>query len=317
MSYIDSVFVKTCEEIISHGFSDEGFKVRPKWKDGTPAHTKYILHNVTTYDLQKGIPVMTLRKQNVRAAIDEILWIYQKKSSKLEDLNSHVWDSWNVGDGTIGKAYGYQVGKKYAHHKLPTFSGPIEIDFDGIRMKYPSFDVEVKDDDTVWVCLDQIDAVRYDLRNNPASRSIMTNLYCFDDLSDMGLHPCAYSMTFNVTEKDGVRYLNGMLNQRSQDMLVANNWNVIQYSALLMMLAKDAGMVPGTFVHVIANAHIYDRHIPIVKELISKYHENKFHPNPTIRINPDVTDFYQYNSADFLVTDYEYEDFNHKIEVAI
>lgn len=316
MSFADLAFVTTCNKILDEGVSDQTMDVRPHWADGTPAHTISYNYIMNRYDLSKGLPIMTLRKQNVRAAIDEILWIYQKKSSKLADLNSHVWDSWNVGDGTIGKAYGYQVGKKYAHHKPPTFSGPIEIDFTGVRRKYPSFDVKVKDG-TAWVYYDQIDAVRYDLRNNPASRSIMTNLYCFDDLSDMGLRPCAYSMTFNVTEKDGVKYLNGMLNQRSQDMLVANNWNVIQYSALIMMLAKDAGMVPGTFVHVIANAHIYDRHIPIVKELISKYYGNKFHPNPITWMDPDKTNFYEFTPDSFTIEHYEYEPFNHKIEVAI
>ena len=330
MSYADALFARNCMNIIYNGISDEGFNVRPKWEDGVPAHTKKILYAVDRYDLAKdSIPVMTMRRTAFKSCIDEVLWIYQKKSSKLEDLHSHIWDSWDVGDGTIGKAYGYQIGKKSQY----------------------------KDSDGSIVMRDQIDQVIWDLKNNPASRSILTNTYCHEDLNEMGLRPCAYMMTFNVTKDpdDGSFVLNGMLNQRSQDTLTANNWNTVQYAVLLQMLAQVCNMKPGKFVHVIADMHIYDRHIPIVKTMIEKYAEmvvnsdERFksmidsydtreynrteliiressmnpkyydlpHPNPKFWINPDIHNFYDFTVNDFKLIDYEYEPFDYKIPVAI
>ena len=330
MSYADALFAKNCMDIIYNGISDEGFNVRPKWEDGVPAHTKKILYAVDRYDLAKdSIPVMTMRRTAFKSCIDEILWIYQKKSNKISELNSHIWDSWDVGAGTIGKAYGYQIGKKSQY----------------------------KDSDGSIVMRDQIDQVIWDLKNNPASRSILTNTYCHEDLNEMGLRPCAYMMTFNVTKDpdDGSFVLNGMLNQRSQDTLTANNWNTVQYAVLLQMLAQVCNMKPGKFVHVIADMHIYDRHIPIVKSMIEKYAEMvvnsderfksmidsydtreynrteliirescmnpKFydlpHPNPKFWINPDIHNFYDFTVNDFKLIDYEYEPFDYKIPVAI
>lgn len=330
MSYADALFAKNCMDIIYNGISDEGFNVRPKWEDGVPAHTKKILYAVDRYDLAKdSIPVMTMRRTAFKSCIDEILWIYQKKSNKISELNSHIWDSWDVGDGTIGKAYGYQIGKKSQY----------------------------KDSDGSIVMRDQIDQVIWDLKNNPASRSILTNTYCHEDLNEMGLRPCAYMMTFNVTKDpdDGSFVLNGMLNQRSQDTLTANNWNTVQYAVLLQMLAQVCNMKPGKFVHVIADMHIYDRHIPIVKTMIEKYAEivvnsderfksmidsydtreynrteliirescmnPKFydlpHPNPKFWINPDIHNFYDFTVNDFKLIDYKYEPFDYKIPVAI
>ena len=330
MSYADALFAKNCMDIIYNGISDEGFNVRPKWEDGVPAYTKKILYAVDRYDLAKdSIPVMTMRRTAFKSCIDEILWIYQKKSNKISELNSHIWDSWDVGDGTIGKAYGYQIGKKSQY----------------------------KDSDGSIVMRDQIDQVIWDLKNNPASRSILTNTYCHEDLNEMGLRPCAYMMTFNVTKDpdNGSIVLNGMLNQRSQDTLTANNWNTVQYAVLLQMLAQVCNMKPGKFVHVIADMHIYDRHIPIVKTMIEKYAEMvvnsderfksmidsydtreynrteliirescmnpKFydlpHPNPKFWINPDIHNFYDFTVNDFKLIDYEYEPFDYKIPVAI
>lgn len=330
MSYADALFAKNCMDIIYNGISDEGFNVRPKWEDGVPAHTKKILYAVDRYDLAKdSIPVMTMRRTAFKSCIDEILWIYQKKSNKISELNSHIWDSWDVGDGTIGKAYGYQIGKKSQY----------------------------KDSDGSIVMRDQIDQVIWDLKNNPASRSILTNTYCHEDLNEMGLRPCAYMMTFNVTKdpNDGTFVLNGMLNQRSQDTLTANNWNTVQYAVLLQMLAQVCNMKPGKFVHVIADMHIYDRHIPIVKTMIEKYAEmvvnsdERFksmidsydtreynrteliiressmnpkyydlpHPNPKFWINPDIHNFYDFTVNDFKLIDYKYEPFDYKIPVAI
>lgn len=330
MSYADYVFVTNCQDIINYGFSDESFEVRPKWSDGTSAHTKKKLYVQNRYQLSEdSIPVMTLRKQGIKNAIDEILWIYQAKTSALCNLHSHIWDSWNVGDGTIGKAYGYQIGKVSKHHKYHKGE-----DLSGIQY-------EIHDD---WVYLSQTDAVLWDLKNNPGSRSIMTNTYNHEDLADMGLRPCAYSMHYLVTKDvDGNMFLNGKLIQRSQDMLTANNWNVIQYSVLLQMFAQVTGMKPGIFVHEVADMHIYDRHIPIVAEMIDTYYDsikkhnmgdNRTsyqlwfnhdpelldaipHKNPKFWMNPDVKCFYDFTVDDFKLIDYEYEPFDHKIEVAV
>ena len=265
MSRADEIFIANCRQILEHGFSTEQEKVRPHWEDGTPAYTVKTFGIVNRYDLSREFPLLTLRFTNWKAAIDEILWIWQKKSNNIHDLNSKIWDSWADENGSIGKAYGYQLGVKYRFQQ-------------GER--------------------DQVDNVLWQLKNTPASRRIMTNIYTFADLPEMGLEPCAYSMTFNVT---GNR-LNAILNQRSQDTLTANNWNVVQYSALLMMFAQASGLVPGELVHVISDMHIYDRHIPMVKELLTR----KSLPAPKVRLNPDVKDFYAFTVEDFIVEDYQY-----------
>ena len=276
MSYADEVFIATCKDILENGIYDNDREVRPKWEDGTPAHTIKKFGVVNRYDLSKEFPMLTLRKTFLKSAVDELLWIWQKKSNKVSELSSHVWDAWADENGTIGKAYGYQLGVK--HH-------------------YPEGD------------MDQVDKVIYDLKNNPASRRIMTNIYVHQDLSEMALYPCAYSMTFNVTGNK----LNAILNQRSQDMLAANIWNVAQYSALVCMLAQVTGFEPGEFVHVIADCHIYDRHIPIIKELIEK---EPFEA-PKVVLDKSVTDFYDFTKDSFKVEDYKYHEFTAKIPVAV
>ena len=263
MSKADTLFVNMCQDILDHGFSTEGMPVRPHWEDGTPAHTIKNFGVVNRYDLAEEFPAITLRKTYIKSAIDEILWIWQKKSNNIHDLNSEIWNEWADPDGSIGKAYGYQLGIKH-QYKEGMF--------------------------------DQVDRVIYDLKNNPYSRRIMTNMYVHQDLHEMNLYPCAYSMTFNVT---GDR-LNAVLNQRSQDVLAANNWNVVQYCALLMMIAQVTGFKPGELVHVIADAHIYDRHIPIVKELIKR----ETYPAPKVTLNPDIKDFYEFTVKDFTIEDY-------------
>lgn len=275
MSLADELFIQNCRDIIENGISDEDQDVRPRWEDGAPAHTIKKFCIVNRYDLQKEFPLMTLRRVYYRSAIDEILWIYQKKSNRIDELSSHVWDSWADENGTIGKAYGYQLGIKHKYR---------EGEFD------------------------QVDRVLYDLKNNPASRRIMTNMYNHADLHAMGLAPCAYSMTFNVSGNK----LNGILNQRSQDMLTANNWNVCQYAALLTMFAKASGFEAGELVHVIADAHIYDRHIDIVKKMIEK----KPFPAPEMVVE-DIRDFYQFTKNSFTAVDYQYHEFTDKIPVAI
>jgi thymidylate synthase len=264
VSKADKVFIEMCKDIMESGFSSEGESVRAKWEDGTPAHTIKKFCVINRYDLTEEFPILTLRPTNLKAAIDEILWIWQKKSNNVKELNSHIWDSWADEDGSIGKAYGYQLG---------------------IKHKYAEGE------------FDQVDRVLYDLKNNPYSRRIMTNIYNHSDLHEMHLYPCAYSMTFNVTG----RKLNAILNQRSQDILVANNWNVSQYAVLVHMLAQVSNLEAGEFVHVISDAHIYDRHIPIVKELIQRIS----YPAPKLLINRDIKDFYDFRVEDFVLEGYQ------------
>lgn len=275
MSKADELFMKNCREIIDHGFSDEHLEVRPRWEDGAAAHTIKRFGIVNRYNLAEEFPILTLRRTYLKSAVDEILWIWQKKSNNIHDLHSHIWDAWADEDGSIGKAYGYQLGVKH---------------------KYPDGE------------FDQVDRVLHDLRTNPASRRIMTNIYVHEDLKDMNLYPCAYSVTFNVTGNK----LNAILNQRSQDMLAANNWNVVQYSALLIMIAKATGFEPGELVHVIADAHIYDRHVPVIEEIIA----NKPFDPPILHV-ADKTDFYEFTREDFTLENYKYHELKTKIPVAI
>ena len=276
MSYADRIFVENAKDILENGVWDTDYPVRPHWEDGTPAHTIKKFGIVNRYNLQEELPILTIRKTNFAACLDEILWIWQKKSNNVHDLHSHIWDAWADENGSIGKAYGYQLAKKSI---------------------YPEGE------------FDQVDRVLYDLKNNPHSRRIMTNLYNFDDLHEMNLYPCAYSMTFNVSGDT----LNGILNQRSNDMLTANNWNVLQYSLLLMMFAQVSNLKPGILLHVISDAHIYDRHVELVKQVIAK----RQHPAPKLWINPEVKDFYAFKPEDFRLDGYEYEKLGTKIPVAI
>ena len=276
MSRADIIFKENMTDILQNGFWDTGLDVRPHWDDGTPAHTVKKFGIVNTYDLSEEFPILTLRKTAFRSCLDEILWIWQKKSNNIHELHSHIWDSWADENGSIGKAYGYQLGKKAI---------------------YPEGE------------FDQVDRVLYDLKHNPQSRRIMTNIYNFEDLHEMNLYPCAYSMTFNVTGDT----LNGILNQRSNDMLTANNWNVLQYALLIHMFAQVSGLKPGKLIHVIADAHIYDRHIDLVKEVIAKPQ----HKAPTLKINPNVKNFYDFKIEDFELIDYEFEKLDKKIPVAI
>jgi thymidylate synthase len=269
MSLADKIFIDMCKDILENGTSTEGEKVRPHWEDGTPAYTVKKFGVVNRYDLSKEFPILTLRKTALKSATDEMLWIWQKKSNNINDLHSHIWDEWADEDGSIGKAYGYQMGVKHRYKE-------------GM--------------------MDQVDRVIYDLKNNPFSRRIMTNLYVHQDLHEMNLYPCAYSMTFNVTQEkgEGMLILNAVLNQRSQDVLTANNWNVVQYAVLVHMLAQVCGMKAGELVHVIADAHIYDRHIPIVEELIKREPREA----PVFRLNPDIHDFYEFTRNDVTVENY-------------
>lgn len=276
MSYADSIFIHVCRDILKDGFRDDNLPVRPRWPDGTPAHTVKKFGIVNRYDLRKEFPIMTLRRTAFKNCVDELLWIWQKKSSDIHLLNSHIWDAWADENGSIGKAYGYQLGVKHQYE-------------DGR--------------------FDQVDRVLKDLRENPASRRMVTNLFNHHDLSEMGLYPCAYSVTFNVSGNT----LNAILNQRSQDMLTASNWNVCQYAILVHMMARASGLEAGELVHVIADCHIYDRHIPLVEELIQR----EPRPAPRLVIDPDVTDFYSFTTDSFQLENYDPYPFDGRIEVAV
>lgn len=282
MSKADELFVAMCNDIIENGTTTEGQKVRPVWEDGTPAYTIKQFGVVNRYDLRKEFPALTLRRTALKSAMDEILWIYQKKSNNINELNSHIWDSWADETGSIGKAYGYQIG---------------------VKSHYPEGD------------FDQMDRVLYDLEHTPYSRRIMTNTYVFSDLSEMHLYPCAYSCTYNVTQEKGEDRptLNLLLNQRSQDILAANNWNVAQYAILLMMVARHVNMNAGQLVHVISDAHIYDRHVDIIKELISR----EQYPAPKVSLNPEVTNFYDFTTDDLIVEDYKHGEQIKGIPIAV
>lgn len=276
MSLADQTFIANCKDILQNGVWDKDQCVRTRWSDGTPAHTVKKFGLVNRYDLKMEFPVLTLRKTNLRLAVDELLWIWQKKSSNVNDLNSHIWDAWADENGSIGKAYGYQLGIKH-EYKEGMF--------------------------------DQVDRIIFDLKNNPSSRRIMSNIYNHQDLHDMRLYPCAYSVTFNV----GNGRLNAILNQRSQDMLTANNWNVCQYSVLLYMFAQACGLEPGELVHVIADAHIYDRHIPIIEAMMN----HAVFPAPEFVIDKAVKDFYLFTTESFKLIGYQYNRLEEKIPVAI
>lgn len=275
MTIADRIFIQNCRDILANGVWDTDLPVRPRWSDGEPAHTVKLFGVVNRYDLSREFPIQTIRKINFRAAVDELLWIWQKKSNNIRDLASHIWDAWADENGSIGKAYGYQLG---------------------IQHRYPEGE------------FDQVDRVLYDLSHNPQSRRILTNIYNFEDLSEMRLYPCAYSMTFNVSGN----VLNGILNQRSQDMLVANNWNVVQYAVLLVMFAQVSGLKPGELVHVIADAHIYDRHVPLVEEVI----ERKGYAAPKLAVDAAVRNFYDFTVESFALEGYESEPAIGRIPVA-
>ena len=276
MSSADIAFINTCKDILENGTWVKDPRVRPKWEDGTNAYTIKKFGVVNRYDLSEEFPLLTIRPISFKKAVDEILWIWQKKSNNIHDLGSRIWDSWADENGSIGKAYGYQMSVKHQY-------------------KEGMFDM--------------VDRVLYDLKNNPCSRRIMTNIYNFADLHEMALYPCAYSMTFNVVDDK----LCAILNQRSQDMLAANAWNVAQYAALVLMFAQVSGLKPGEFVHVIADAHIYDRHIPIVEEIIKR---TPF-PAPKVTLDPSVTDFYQFTPDSFTVEDYQHGEKIGRIPVAV
>lgn len=331
MSYADRVFKEMCEDILKNGTDTKGETVRPHWPDGEPAYTIKRFGVCNRYDLRKEFPALTLRRTALKSAMDEILWIWQKKSNNIHNLHSRIWDSWADADGSIGKAYGYQLGEFYPCKDV-TVEGLKQAfpdaaynkNLDGIEA-FTRKEVTRRDDlysrdlyalkiNGMWH-MDQVNKVIYDLKNTPFSRRIMTSMYNFEDLSEMNLYPCAYSMTFNVTEEkeSGKMVLNAVLNQRSNDVLTANNWNVAQYAILLMMIAQVCDMIPGELVHMIADAHIYDRHVDIIKELLQR----EPLPAPVVKLNPDVKNFYDFTVEDLIVEGYETHEQVKGIPVAV
>lgn len=336
MSKADDIFIAMCKDIIENGTTTEGQKVRPHWEDGTPAYTIKKFGFCAKYDLREEFPALTLRRTGLKSCMDEILWIYQRKSNNIKDLNSSIWDEWADEDGSIGKAYGYQVAEKYLHHTE-------KISWNGLVEKYGSFEkycenlrgykyqnklmgdpvsnflydnLSDKDANILndYIFMDQMNAVLYDLKNNPFSRRIMINLWNNQELNEMQLQPCCYNIIFNVTDEGQDKLvLNMTLNQRSNDVLAANNWNICQYAILLMMVAQVSNMIPGQIMHCITDVHIYDRHIDLVKELISR----ETYPAPKVRLNPDVEDFYLFDTDDLIVEDYQYGPQIKNIPIAI
>ena len=305
MSYADKVFKENLRSIIEEGTSTEGQKVRPHWEDGTPAYTIKQFGISNTYNLRKEFPAITVRKTALKSCMDEILWIYQKKSNNIHDLNSHIWDQWADKDGSIGKAYGYQVGKRFLHHRSNELP---------LSEVYPSVISQSRLGEKYKIYLDQMDGALYDLRNTPFSRRIMISLWCPEELHEMNLEPCCWSVIFNVTDEGQDKLvLNMVLNQRSNDFITANNWNTAQYAIFLMMVAQSVDMIPGKLVHNITDCHEYDRHIDIAKELINRPE----HQAPKVSLNPDIHNFYDFKVDDLIVEDYVTEPQIKNIPIAI
>ncbi len=334
MSYADKVFKQTCRDILENGTSTENQEVRAHWEDGTPAYTIKKFGVVNTYDLRKEFPAITLRRIALKSAMDEILWIYQKKSNNIHDLNSHIWDQWADEKGSIGKAYGYQMScmdwykdvtdekllKAFPDYEIMDYnSNPIWFYDEQEHLNKEITKICSNNQNTTAVYFEkkwhmtQIDKVIFDLKLTPFSRRIITNTYQFRDLSEMGLYPCAYSMTYNVTEENGQLVLNAILNQRSQDMLAANGWNIAQYAILLMMIAREVNMIPGQLIHVIADCHIYDKHIPMIKELLDR---EEFEV-PIVKLNPDKKHFYDFTTDDLIIEKYQYGEQIKNIPIAV
>ena len=305
MSYADKIFKENLRSIIEEGTSTEGQKVRPHWEDGTPAYTIKQFGISNTYDLRKEFPAITVRKTALKSCMDEILWIYQKKSNNIHDLNSHIWDQWADKDGFIGKAYGYQVGKRFLHHRSNELP---------LSEVYPSVISQSRLGEKYKIYLDQMDGALYDLRNTPFSRRIMISLWCPEELHEMNLEPCCWSVIFNVTDEGQDKLvLNMVLNQRSNDFITANNWNTAQYAIFLMMVAQSVDMIPGKLVHNITDCHVYDRHIDIARELLNRPE----HPAPKVSLNPEIKNFYDFTTDDLIVENYETEPQIKNIPIAI
>lgn len=305
MSYADKIFKENLKEILNNGSSTEGQKVRPHWADGTPAYTIKQFGVANTYDLRKEFPAITIRPTALKSAMDEVLWIYQKKSNNIHDLNSHIWDQWADKDGSIGKAYGYQVGKRFLHHRSNELP---------LSEVYPSVISQSRLGEKYKIYLDQMDGALYDLRNTPFSRRIMISLWCPEELHEMNLEPCCWSVIFNVTDEGQDKLvLNMVLNQRSNDFITANNWNTAQYAIFLMMVAQSVDMIPGKLVHNITDCHVYDRHIDIARELLNRPE----HPAPKVSLNPEIKNFYDFTTDDLIVENYETEPQIKNIPIAI
>lgn len=316
MSKADIIFRDMCNNIITHGTDTKGENVRPVWNDtGEKAYTIKLFGQTAMYDLREEFPAITFRRTAIKSAINEILWIFQKKSNNIKELKPHIWDEWADSDGSIGKAYGYQIGQRFNHHIKNGYL--TEEYLKEMKNNYPSFQFRangLSHSHKISILLDQIDAVLYDLRHTPYSRRMVTSIYNHHDLHEMNLHPCCWSCTFNVTDEGYDKLiLNMVLNQRSNDVLAANNWNVVQYSALLMMIAQSVNMIPGKLLHVIADAHIYDRHVPMVQELITR----PMFDAPSVKLNSDITDFYQFTEDDFIIENYQHGEQIKNIPIAI
>ena len=280
MSYADTLFKQEINEILTNGFNDKDYPVRPKWPDGTPAHTIKTFCAVRRYDLSKEFPILTLRQQAFKGVVRELLWMWQKKSNVVDELgpSASIWRAWEWPDGTIGKTYGYQLGKKSDYG-------------------YGEFD--------------QVDNLLYLLKNKPMDRRMIVTMWCPQDLKEMALPPCVYESIWDVSNGK----LNCTLIQRSGDVLAAassGGWDTMEYAILVHMIAQVCGYQVGELVHIVHNLHIYDRHVEAVKEVM----QNPEYPAPTLWINPDVKDFYAFTEDDFKLIDYQATKLSTKFEVA-
>jgi thymidylate synthase len=279
MNSADKQYLDLVRNIIENGYSDEGENVRPKWADGTPAYTKSLISCKMQFD-NSEVPILTTKQVAWKTAIKELLWIWQMKSNRIEDLhkmNVHIWDEWEIKEGkwagTIGPAYGYQLGKK-----CRKVNGEL---------------------------LDQVDYLLWSLKNNP-SRRMITTLWDKDDLDEMALTPCVWKTNWLVKG----RKLHLIVGIRSNDMALGNPFNVFQYSVLQRMIAQVTGYELGTLNFDIDDAHVYDRHIEPLKQQLKR----EPYSAPKLWINPEITNFYDFTPDDFKLIDYKHHP---KIEMEV
>jgi len=303
MTIADIVYGKLIHDVEMFGEWDRDTPVRAVWKDGTPAYTKALLNVQMKFDNGKEITILSQKRVPQKDPVNEIFWIWRDKSNDvqaLRDMGCKVWDEWMKEDGTIGKAYGWQLRNKYRKVRITddlmhmTFNGELSHNYevDGYGYTY----------------LDQVDYLIYTLKTNPSSRRIKTTLWCVEDLDDMALEPCVYDTHWQLL--GGKLHLT--VNVRSNDLGLGNPYNVYQYSILHRLIAQATGHTVGTICFNIDNAHIYDRHIDDLLEQVDK----PMHDAPEVWINPEITSFYDFKIEDIKLIGYTHEK-SIRMEVAI
>ena len=296
MNQADEQYKRVVETVLRVGVMDTDQKVRTVWKDGTPAHSISWIGQHMIFD-NTEVPIITTKRVAWKTAIKELLWIWQMKSNRVQDLRDmgvKIWNEWEKEDGTIGKAYGYQLGKK---NRWVT-----EKEY------YPDPSGEINALHLTMKKVDQVDYLLYQLKTNPASRRHITMLWNPDELDSMALTPCVYETQWHV--KQGKLHLE--VRCRSNDLALGNPFNIFQYNILQRMIAQVTGYELGNYIYHIGDAHLYDRHIEPVSEQIKR----ESFEAPTLWINPEVKSFYDFTIDDFKLIDYKHgETIN--MEVAI